>query len=87
MYSAKSDSFALGVIIYFLITKEFPWEGSSLSSLIRKCKEKKIDWGRFRLLPKEITTILQGLLKTDIKERSLITCFDFSIFKGQKSLC
>ncbi len=36
MYSAKSDSFALGVIIYFLILKEFPWEGSSLSKLIKR---------------------------------------------------
>jgi serine/threonine protein kinase len=87
MYSAKSDSFALGVIIYFLILKEFPWQGSTLAKLVRRCKERKIDWSRFQLLPREITTILQGLLSIDIKERGLITCCDFSVFKGQKSLC
>ncbi len=30
---------------------------------------------------------MQGLLSIDIKERELITSCDFSVFKGQKSLC
>jgi len=38
MYSAKSDSFSLGVIIYYLISKEFPWNGNSLNKLIKNYK-------------------------------------------------
>ena len=51
MYSAKSDSFALGVIIFSLILGETPWSGSSLSQLIHSVKHTKIDWSRFELLP------------------------------------
>jgi serine/threonine protein kinase len=80
MYSAKSDSFALGVIIYFLITKEYPWEGTSLNKLIRNCKERCIDWNKFELLPTQITILLQGLLSLDMKSRVSINSCDFSIF-------
>jgi serine/threonine protein kinase len=45
LYSAKTDSFALGVLIYNLITREFPWSGSSnLSSLIKNYKTKSGNW-------------------------------------------
>jgi serine/threonine protein kinase len=28
-YSTKSDSFALGVLIYYLVTRRFPWKGKN----------------------------------------------------------
>jgi serine/threonine protein kinase len=62
MYSAKSDSFALGVLIYFLICGEYPWEGGSLGKLMRNYKERQVDWSSFSLLPAEITQTVRGLL-------------------------
>lgn len=44
MYSAKTDSFALGVIIYNLIMKEYPYVGESLSKLIKNHKTRAINW-------------------------------------------
>lgn len=28
-YSTKSDSFALGVLIYYLVSRRFPWKGKN----------------------------------------------------------
>lgn len=47
MYSAKSDSFALGVIIFMLIFRETPWNGNNLQQLIHSHKNTLIDWERF----------------------------------------
>jgi serine/threonine protein kinase len=51
MYSAKSDSFALGVIIFSLILGETPWSGSNLAQLIHSVKNVAVDWSRFDFLP------------------------------------
>jgi serine/threonine protein kinase len=47
MYSAKSDSFALGVIIFSLILGEAPWRGHNLAQLVHSLKNSTVDWGRF----------------------------------------
>jgi hypothetical protein len=67
MYSAKSDSFALGIIIYYLIFKEFPWHGSSLPKLIENYKKNEIDFSKFSLLPIEIVAIIRGLCRMTVK--------------------
>jgi len=38
MYSIKSDSFALGVIIYYLIARGFPHKGKDIPSLMQGLK-------------------------------------------------
>ena len=58
MYSAKSDSFALGIIIYFLIFREFPWNGSNLAKLMED--EAPFSLSNYRLL------FLQGILSADL---------------------
>ena len=35
MYSIKSDSFALGVIIFSLIFKKFPFEGKDIPTIVK----------------------------------------------------
>lgn len=86
MYSAKNDSFALGIIIYFLIFKEYPWHGSNITELIKDCKGRDIDWKLFEFLPLEIAAIVKGLCNKNIKERLHLSNCDFNIFLSQKSI-
>ena len=39
MYSIKSDSFALGIIIYYLIFRQFPFGGKDIPSIIKSIQE------------------------------------------------
>ncbi len=86
MYSAKSDSFALGIIIYFLLFKEFPWHGSNTAELIKNYKDKDIDWTSFQFLPLEIAAIVKGLCNKNIKDRLQLLNCDFKIFLTQKCI-
>lgn len=38
VYSSKSDSFALGVLIHYILTKQFPWMSKHRSELVRLYK-------------------------------------------------
>ncbi len=86
MYSAKSDSFALGIIIYNLIFKDFPWHGSSLPKLVESYKNTEIDFSKFQLLPIEIVAIIRGLCRMTVKQRLQISSCNFDIFLSQKSI-
>lgn len=86
MYSAKSDSFALGVIIYYLIFREMPWSGNNLSQLIHSHKQTVIDWDRFAALPLEVTAIVKGLCNVNMKERIQLASCDYRVFLSQKSI-
>lgn len=50
MYSIKSDSFALGVIIYYLIVKSFPHSGKDIPALMQTLKEKELDFSKLEFL-------------------------------------
>lgn len=50
MYSIKSDSFSLGVIIYYLICKKFPYHAKDVLRLIKFAKEKEADFDQFEYL-------------------------------------
>ena len=41
MYSIKSDSFALGVIIFLLIFKQFPFEGKDIPNIMKNIKKNE----------------------------------------------
>lgn len=43
IYSAKTDSFALGVLMYYLMTKHYPWYSKSKSGLIKSYKSSKFN--------------------------------------------
>ena len=46
-YSSKNDSFALGVSIYYLIARKYPWLGNDSSELASNYQAKAIDWTPF----------------------------------------
>ncbi len=86
MYSIKSDSYSLGVIIYYLITKTFPYHGKDVSRLIKCTQEKEADFKKFETLPVDMLAVIKGLLDREIRSRLLISKTDFSIFLAHKSI-
>jgi serine/threonine protein kinase len=61
-YSTKSDSFAVGVLIYFLISKRFPWKGKDQANLISSKTHKKLKKSVIDHLPPRIKHMILGLL-------------------------
>ena len=86
MYSIKSDSFAFGVMIYYLIFKEYPFAGKDVPSLIKALKAKELDVTKLDHLSLEIMTIIKGLCANDMRERLQISDLDFTAFLTHKSI-
>lgn len=73
MYSIKSDSYSLGVMIYYLISRKFPYHGKDVHKLIKHTKAKEADFRKFETLPVEMVSIIRGLLDREMRSRVLIS--------------
>jgi serine/threonine protein kinase len=62
VYSSKSDSFALGVMLYYLASKKFPWRGKTKAELINNYKKKKYSKGPISHLAPRMKHLIAGLL-------------------------
>lgn len=86
MYSIKSDSFSLGVMIYYLISRKFPYHAKDVVRLIESTKAQEADFRPFEYLQIEMQAIIRGLCDREIKSRLLISETDFNIFLTHKSI-
>lgn len=62
IYSSKSDSFALGVLLYYISSKKFPWKGKSKAELIENYEHKKYNKGRISFLAPRVKHLISALL-------------------------
>jgi serine/threonine protein kinase len=51
MYSIKSDSYALGVLIYYLIFKDYPFTGKDVSELASNIHKMQPNFTRNSFIP------------------------------------
>lgn len=80
LYSSKTDSFALGVLLYFLVAKRFPWKGKNKNDLVDNLKKKKYSKSGIVHLPPRVKHLISGLIEIDSAKRiPLIDC-DFEVF-------
>lgn len=61
-YSTKNDSFALGVCIYYLITKRFSWKSKNKEELIKNYTRKSYNKKYIAHLPPKLKHLISGLL-------------------------
>ena len=65
MYSIKSDSYALGVMIYYLIYQQFPYNGKDIPRIVKSIKSKELDFSKVANIPSEIKRIIINLCNKD----------------------
>jgi len=69
LYSTKNDSFALGVCIYYLITRRFPWKGRNKEELLKNDKRKSYNTKKLSHLPPRVKHLIAGLLEMKPEQR------------------
>ena len=67
-YNDSVDIWGIGVILFMLLTGEFPFDGSNKSSIFKRIKEKRIHFSRYKLDVKE-TKLLRKLLEKNPENR------------------
>jgi serine/threonine protein kinase len=78
-----NDEWALGVILYYLITGEFPFEGSTKEEIFKKIKNDEIDYSssKFNSVSEECKDFLSKLLEKDKNNRLRCSdCYDHPFF-------
>lgn len=65
VYSTKSDSFALGVLLYYITSKKFPWRGKTKTELVQNYKHKKYNKGNIANLAPRVKHLISSLLEID----------------------
>jgi serine/threonine protein kinase len=63
LYSTKSDSFALGVLLYYLTSRRFPWKGKSKEELVCNYELKKCNRHGIAHLAPRVKHLIQSLLE------------------------
>jgi len=67
-YNESIDIWAIGIILFKLITGKYPFDGSTKSKIFRRIQYKKINWSKYYLERKE-ENLLRKLLKKDPYQR------------------
>lgn len=80
-YSSKNDSFALGVLIFQLSTRHFPWRGRDKAELIHQLSHHEPRIRYMSSLPPRLKHLLAGLLKKEPEERAWLPECDFRILQ------
>ena len=81
----KKDEWSCGIIMYYLITGEFPFNGSTQEEIFNKIKNGKIDFSssKFNSVSEECKDLLSKLLEKDENKRiNANECFDHPFFAG-----
>ena len=65
-YNNKSDIWSLGIIIYYMLYKKYPYEGKTEYSLYQNIQSNKIT--KFSE-DEELNDLLMKMLKEDVNER------------------
>lgn len=66
---ARSDIWALGVVIYELVTGQRPFQGSTVTMILASVLRDEPDWSRFPSHPKGLMSITRRALNKDHRER------------------
>ena len=75
IYSLKTDSFALGILLFHLVTREFPWSGNSKKELLDNYAHRKYPLVKIEHLPEPLRRFLKGLCEVEIGRRFYIDEF------------
>ena len=67
-YNEKSDIWSLGVIIYYLLFKKYPYEGNSEFALLRDINSKK-NLGLDQIKNNNLKDLINKMLKIKLEER------------------
>lgn len=66
IYSLKTDSFALGVLFFYIVVKKYPWPGSNRKELLEFYDTKPLPIHLISHLPNNYQDIIVSLCKTNI---------------------
>ena len=67
-YNDSVDVWGIGVILFMLLTGDYPFDGSNKSRIFKRIKEKRIHYSKYDLDKKEIS-LLKKLLEKDPEKR------------------
>ena len=82
----KTDEWACGIIMYYLITGEFPFKATEKEELFQNIKNKEIDFSssKFESMSDSCKDLLAKLLEKDKAKRiSAQECLDHPFFTGE----
>ena len=83
LISSKSDIWSLGVIIYYLLFKEYPYNGGEYNIIKQIESKKKLN----NIYSKELDDLIKKMLNPNINERiSWENYFEHSFFKNNSKL-
>ena len=85
-FDDKKDEWSCGIIMYYLITGEFPFNGSTKEEIFNKIKNEKIDFSSPKLnsVSDECKDLLSKLLEKDENKRIRADeCFDQPFLTGE----
>jgi len=68
-YTQAVDLWSLGVILYLLLSCQYPFIGESLAEIHRKIVESEFEWPSDVVLSSEVKDLISHLLKTKPEER------------------
>jgi serine/threonine protein kinase len=80
LYSTKSDSFALGVLIYYLASRRFPWRGKDKTELISNYRRRAHRSSAVAHLPPRVKHMVSGLLEMQPEKRLHLCECDLEVF-------
>lgn len=86
MHNDKKDEWSCGIIMYYLITGEFPFNGSTKEELFNKIKNEQIDFSspKLNLVSEECKDLLSKLLEKDESKRiRAMDCFEHPFLTGE----
>lgn len=67
-YNDSVDVWGIGVVLFMLLTGEYPFNGSNKTSIFRRIQEKRIHYSQYKLEKKELH-LLKHLLQKDPEKR------------------
>ena len=85
----KKDEWACGVILYYLITGEFPFEGKTKEEIYNNIKNEEIDYSssKFNYISEECKDFLSKLLEKDKNKRiSVSKCFEHPFLSSPRKI-
>ena len=67
-YNSSTDVWAIGIVLFMLLTGSYPFDGSSKTSIFKRIREKTLHYSKYNLERKEVK-LLRRLLEKDPNKR------------------